>query len=308
MNSLVIVGIVLIVFAIVVISSTVIIVPQRKAYIIERLGKYNRTLEAGISFIIPFFDKIAYRHSLKEIVCDVPPQTCITKDNIAVEIDGILYMQILDPKKASYGIDNCVYASTQLAQTTLRSEIGKLDLDKTFEERESINANIIEAIDKASDPWGLKITRYEISNIHPPQTVRDALEKQMRAERERRATVAESEGDKEARINVAEGKKQEAIKESEGEKLRRINEAEGKAQEINLVAQATAESFRVIAQAINEKGGSEAMNLKIAEQYINQFGHLAKENNTMIVPTNLSDLAGIVASLQKVFEQAKTKS
>ena len=301
----VLIGIFATIFAFVCIAKTVIIVPQRSAYIIERLGKYNKTVEAGLNFIVPFVDKLAYRHSLKEMVADVPPQTCITNDNIAVEIDGVLYMQILDPKKASYGIENCVYASTQLAQTTLRSEIGKLDLDKTFEERESINANIIDAIDKASDPWGLKITRYEISNINPPRTVTDALEKQMRAERERRATVAESEGAKEAKINIAEGKKQEAIKESEGEKLRRVNEAEGKAKEIALVAEATANSFRVIAKAINEKGGTEAMNLKVVEQYIKEFGNLAKENNTMIIPSNLSDVAGISASLKKILTSSK---
>ena len=302
-NSFLIIGFIIFVFALVFIAKSIAIVPQKTAYIVERLGRYNRTLEAGISFIIPFVDKIAYRHVLKEKAIDVPPQNCITKDNISVEIDGVLYLQILDPKKASYGIDNYLYASTQLAQTTLRSEIGKIDLDKTFEERETINANIINVIDKASDPWGIKITRYEISNINPPRSVTDALEKQMRAERERRATVAESEGQKEAKINIAEGEKQEAIKQSEGMKLKQINEAEGKSQEIKLIASATANGIKTIAEAINANGGERAVSLKIAEQYIKEFGNLAQKNNSVIIPTNLSDVAGIVGSLKTIFEQ-----
>ena len=202
----------IIILVIIALAKTAQIVPQRKAYVVERLGKYSRTLEAGFHILIPFLDRIAYKHSLKEVAVDVPSQMCITQDNIAIEIDGVLYLQVLDAKKASYGIENYLYASTQLAQTTLRSEIGKLELDRTFEERDAINANIIQALDKAADPWGLKITRYEIANIAPPQSVRDALEKQMRAERERRAVIAESEGEREAKINVAEGEKQEVIK------------------------------------------------------------------------------------------------
>jgi regulator of protease activity HflC (stomatin/prohibitin superfamily) len=230
---------------------------------------------------------------------------CITKDNIAVEIDGVLYMQVLDAKSASYGIEDYRYASIQLAQTTLRSEIGKLELDRTFEEREQINAHIIDAVDRASEPWGLKITRYEISNINPPQSVKDALEKQMRAERERRAVVAHSEGEREAKINIAEGNKQQAIMLSEAKKQEQINEAEGKAQEIALLATATAEGIRQVAETIQMPGGHEAMNLRVAEQYVEQFGNLARENNTMILPANLGDIGGMVAALTKVVSGQK---
>ena len=282
---------------VVAIVSTVRIVPQKSAFIVERLGKYAKTLDAGFHILAPIIDRIAYKHSLKETAMDVPMQTCITKDNIAVQVDGVLYLQVIDPVKASYGIENYLYAASQLAQTTMRSEVGKLELDRTFEEREAINSAIIEAVDKASDPWGVKITRYEISNISPPQSVTDALEKQMRAEREKRAAIAESEGEREAKINVAEGDKQKAIKQSEGEKMKRINEAEGRAKEIELVALATAEGIRKIAQAIQEPGGTDAVNLRVAEQYIKEFGNLAKENNTVIIPSNLSDIAGMVSSV-----------
>jgi len=290
---------------VVAILMTARIVPQRQAYIVERLGKYHKTLEAGFHVTVPFADRIAYKHSLKEIAMDVPPQFCITKDNIAIEIDGLLYMQVLDPKLASYGIDNYYYAASQLAQTTLRSEIGKLELDKTFEERDTINASVIEALDKASEPWGLKITRYEIANIKPPQSVQDALEKQMRAERERRATIALSEGQREAQINVAEGQKQEVIKQSEAKKQSQINEAEGKAREIELLANATAQGILQIAQAIEQPGGKDAVNLRVAEQYIIQFGNLAKETNTLILPSNLSDIGGAVAGLSKILDSTR---
>ena len=286
----------------IVLIKTARIVPQRKAFVVERLGKYSRTLEAGFHILIPFLDKIAYRHSLKEVAVDVPSQMCITSDNIAIEIDGVLYLQVLDAKNASYGIEDYMFASTQLAQTTLRSEIGKLELDRTFEERDTINANIITALDKASEPWGIKITRYEIANITPPPSVRDALEKQMRAERERRAVIAESEGEKEAKINVAEGEKQEVIKQSEAIREQQINEAEGKAREIELLAIATAQGIEKIAAAIESPGGSEAVNLRIAEQYVDQFGNLAKTNNTLIIPNNLSDVGGMVAGLAKVLD------
>ncbi|HCC20388.1 MAG TPA: paraslipin [Verrucomicrobiales bacterium] len=300
-----IVSIGLVILVVVTLVKTARIVPQRQAFVIERLGKYSRTLSAGFHVLFPFIDRVAYKHSLKEVAIDVPSQMCITKDNIAIEIDGVLYMQVLDAKKASYGIENYHFASAQLAQTTLRSEIGKLELDKTFEERDTINANIINALDKASEPWGLKITRYEIANITPPKSVQDALEKQMRAERERRSQIALSEGEREAAINVAEGHKQQVIKESEAQKLRQINEAEGKAQEITLLAGATAEGIRNIASAINEPGGSDAVNLRIAEQYVREFGNLAKETNTMILPSNLADIGGTVASLGKVLSQTK---
>lgn len=292
-------------FVIFLVVKTAKIVPQRQAYVIERLGKYNKTLNAGFHILIPIMDKVAYKHSLKEITLDVPSQSCITRDNITIEVDGVLYMQVLDPKKASYGIENYFYAATQLAQTTLRSEIGKLELDKTFEEREAINANLIIALDKATEPWGIKITRYEIANIDPPQSVKDALEKQMRAERERRAQVAHSEGDRESRINVAEGHKQDAILRSEAEKSKQINEAEGKAKEIELLAVSTADGILKIAEAINSPGGQDAVNLRVAEQYIIEFGKIAKEGNTLILPANLADIGGTVAGLTKVLEKVK---
>ncbi|MBU1063685.1 paraslipin [bacterium] len=295
----------IIIFVIITFFRTIRVVPQKVAIIVERLGKYNKTLEAGFHWLVPFIDKVAYKHTLKEQAIDVPPQVCITKDNISVEVDGILYMQCVDPMKASYGINNYQFASTQLAQTTMRSVIGKLSLDKTFEERDTINSVIVEAVDKASDPWGVKVTRYEVKNITPPQSIKDAMEKQMRAEREKRAVIAESEGDKQAKINRAEGDKQEAIARSEGEMQKRINEAEGRAQEIRKVAIATAEGLREIAKAINEKGGMNAVNLKIAEQYVSEFGNLAKTNNTVIIPTNLSDIAGMVKSVTTVLQEAK---
>ncbi len=300
--------IIAVIFAIIIIISLfkmARVVPQRTAMVVERLGKYHKTLGAGFHLLIPFIDKVAYTHSLKEIAMDVPPQMCITKDNISIEVDGVLYMQVLDPKKASYGIDNYFYAATQLAQTTLRSEIGKLELDKTFEERENINANLIDALDKASDPWGIKITRYEIANINPPQSVKDALEKQMRAERERRAQVAHSEGEMEAQINIAEGYKQDVIKRSEADKCRQINEAEGKAREIELLATATSDSIRLVAEASQVPGGDAAVNLRVAEQYLGEFGKLAKETNTMILPANLADIGGTIAGLSKVLDVAK---
>ncbi len=300
-----IVSIGLVILVVVTLVKTARIVPQRQAFVIERLGKYSRTLTAGFHILLPFIDRVAYKHTLKEVAIDVPSQMCITKDNIAIEIDGVLYMQVLDAKKASYGIENYHFASAQLAQTTLRSEIGKLELDKTFEERDTINSNIINALDKASEPWGLKITRYEIANITPPKSVQDALEKQMRAERERRSQIALSEGEREAAINIAEGQKQQVIKESEAQKLRQINEAEGKAQEITLLATATSEGIRNIGEAINSPGGSDAVNLRIAEQYVKEFGNLAKENNTMIIPSNLADVGGTVAALGQVLSSTK---
>jgi regulator of protease activity HflC (stomatin/prohibitin superfamily) len=289
------------------ISTMVKIVPQRTAIIVERLGKYKATYIAGFQIIIPFIDKVRYRHTLKEQAMDVAPQICITKDNIAVEVDGILYLQVLDPQKASYGIDNYKFASIQIAQTTMRSVIGKLELDKTFEEREAINTAIVDAVDKASEPWGVKVTRYEVKNISPPQSIRDAMEKQMRAEREKRAIIAESEGTKQAKINVAEGDKQELIKKSEGEMQKRINEAAGRASEIEQLAVATANGLRAIATAISEENGLNAVNLRIAEQYLVGFANLAKQNNTIILPSNLTDVAGIVATATSMFSELKDK-
>lgn len=295
---------IIVIAVLVTLFKTAVIVPQRQAYIVERLGRYSSTLEAGFHILIPFLDRVAYRRTLKETPIDVPPQQCITKDNITVDVDGILYLQVMDPAKASYGIDNYLWASTQLAQTTMRSEIGKLDLDEIFEVRESINAAICGAVDKASDPWGIKVTRYEIKSITPPQTIRDAMEKQMRAEREKRAMIAESEGERQARINRAEGEKQEAIAKSEGEKLRRINEAEGRSQEILLVAKATAEGLTAIAESISKNdGGTDAVNLRLAEQYIAEFGKLAKEGTTMVLPSNLADIASVLKMATGVIQK-----
>ena len=289
------------------IIKTAVIVPQKTAYIVERLGKYRCTLGAGFHILVPFFDRVAYRHTLKEQAIDVPPQECITKDNIAVSVDGILYMQVMDPAKASYGIGNYLFATTQLAQTTMRSEMGKLDLDRSFEERTSINAAIVAAVDKASDPWGIKVTRYEIKNITPPRTIRDAMEKQMRAEREKRAMIAESEGERQAKINRAEGEKQEAINLSEGERQRKINEAEGRAKEILLVAEAQAEGIRKVAEALSGKGGVESVNMQLAQQYLAQFGNLAKTNNTMIIPSDLANVAGVIKACTSIVKQADSR-
>ncbi|MDO1450533.1 SPFH domain-containing protein [Rhodocytophaga aerolata] len=294
-------------FVLVTFLSSFKVVPQRSAYIVERLGKYSRTLEAGFHVLIPYIDRIAYKQNQKEQAIDVAAQICITKDNIAVEVDGILYLQVIDPLKASYGIDNYKFAVVQISQTTMRSIIGKMELDKTFEERETVNGSIVEAVDKASGPWGIKVSRYEVKNISPPQSIKDAMEKQMRAEREKRALIAESEGDKQAKINRAEGEKQETIARSEGEKQRRINEATGRATEIELVAVATAKGITEIARSINEEGGMNAVNLRVAEQYLTEFGKLAKVNNTMIVPADLSDIAGVLTSITSVLNKTKVE-
>jgi len=296
----------IIAFAIVIILiKTVKIVPQKQAWIVERLGKYNSTLGAGMHILLPFIDKVSYQSDLKECAIDVPPQQCVTKDNIIVEVDGLLYLQVVDPVKASYGISDYLFACSQLAQTTLRSEVGKLELDRTFEERATINSAICAEVDKASDPWGVKVTRYEIKTIKPPMSVLDAMEKQMRAEREKRAQIAESEGERQAKINRADGEKCEAIAHSEGEKQKRINEAAGKAEEIRLVAEATAKGIETIAEAIRKEGGNEAVNLRLAEQYINEFGKLAKTGNTMIVPADLANVSGFIKSVAKVLESNK---
>ena len=291
---------ILVIFVIILICKALVIVPQKSAYIVERLGKYRMTLEAGFHIIIPFIDRLAYRLSMKEMAIDVPPQQCITKDNIMVDVDGVLYLQVMEPTKAAYGIDDYMFATTQLAQTTMRSEMGKLDLDRSFEERTTVNAAIVEAVDKASDPWGIKVTRYEIKNITPPRTISDAMEKQMRAEREKRAMIAESEGERQSKINRAEGERQQAIALSEGERARRINVAEGQAKEILLVAEAQAESIRKVAQALNEPGGLASVHMQLAQNYLNQFGHLAKTNNTMIVPANLSDVVGMLKACSQI--------
>lgn len=306
-TSTIIISVGIAILVLILIVSTAKIVPQRSAFIVERLGKYNNTLHAGFHILIPFIDKISYKHTLKEQAIDVAPQTCITRDNISVEVDGILYLQVIDPKNASYGIDDYRFASIQIAQTTMRSIIGKLELDKTFEERDTINVSIVDAVDKASDPWGVKVTRYEVKNIVPPQSIKDAMEKQMRAERSKRAVIAESEGEKQSKINVAEGAKQELIATSEGEKQKRINEAMGKAAEIESIATATANGIRAIAEAIGSNNGIDAVNLRIAEQYLMEFGKLAGTNNTMIIPQNMADISGVIATATSVFKETNKK-
>ena len=294
METLIAVGVVA-VLVLVVIGKIAIVVPQQNAYVVEYLGKYRKTMQAGFHILIPFVERIAYRHNLKERAVDIPEQICITRDNVQVGVDGVLYMKVLDAQRASYGIGDFIFAISQLAQTTLRSEIGKIVLDRTFEERGTINASVVMELDKASDPWGVKVLRYEIKNINPPQDVLSAMEKQMRAEREKRAVILTSEGERDAKINEAEGGKQQVIKESEASKQQKINEAEGEAEAILTVATATAEGLRRVADALQTTGGDRAMQLRIAEQYIEEFGRLAKTGNTFVVPSNLSDIASMIA-------------
>jgi regulator of protease activity HflC (stomatin/prohibitin superfamily) len=271
------------------------VVPQQSAYVVESFGKYSRTLHAGFHIVVPLMERVAYKHSLKELAADIAEQTCITRDNVQVAVDGVLYLQVLDPQRASYGITNYMFAIAQLAQTTLRSEIGKIDLDRTFEARGTINSNVVAELDKASESWGVKVLRYEIKNITPPKDVLHAMEKQMRAEREKRAVILTSEGERDAKVNQAEGEKQRVIKESEAQQQRQINEAQGEAQAILAVATATAEGLNRVGAALSREGGNEAMQLRIGEEYVKQFGKLAKESNTLVVPANLSDLSSIIA-------------
>ena len=280
---------------ILVIVKTAVIVPQQSAYVIERLGRYSRTMQAGFHILLPFLDTVAYKHTLKEQAIDISEQLCITRDNVQVGVDGVLYLQVLEPHQASYGITNYIFAISQLAQTTLRSEVGKIDLDRTFEERSSINRLIVNELDQASAPWGVKVLRYEIRNINPPTDVLAAMEKQMRAEREKRAVILSSEGERDAKINEAEGEKQRVIKESEATRTQQINEAQGEAEAILAVATATAEGMVQVARSVSVDGGMDAMRLRVAEQYIAQFGQLAKEGNTLVVPANLSDLSSMLA-------------
>jgi regulator of protease activity HflC (stomatin/prohibitin superfamily) len=284
----------LVVVVVLVLARTTVVVPQQSAYVVEKLGKYSRTLQAGFHILIPFVERVAYRHSLKEQALDVAEQICITRDNVQVGVDAVLYMQVLDPHLASYGITNYGFAISQLAQTTLRSEIGKIELDRTFEARGTINANVVSELDKASAAWGVKVMRYEIKNITPPKDVLSAMEKQMRAEREKRAVVLTSEGERDAKINQAEGDKQRVIKQSEANQQQQINEAQGQAAAILAVATATAEGLRQVGTALSGQGGIEAMQLRIGEEYVKQFGKLAKESNTLVVPANLTDLAAVV--------------
>jgi regulator of protease activity HflC (stomatin/prohibitin superfamily) len=295
MNSALIVAIVLAFVLLIVLSRTAVVVPQQSAYVVERLGRYNGVLNAGFHILVPFMDAIRYRHSLKEDAMDIPEQICITRDNVQVGVDGVLYLKVLNPERASYGISDYRFAITQLAQTTLRSEVGKIELDRTFEERSHINIEVVTELDKASEPWGVKVLRYEIKNITPPKDVLAAMEKQMRAEREKRAAILTSEGHRDSAINMAEGDKQQVIKQSEANRQQQINEAEGQASAILAVATATAEGIRQVASAIESPGGALAVQLRVAEQYITQFGNIAKEGNTLVVPASLSDVSSMLA-------------
>jgi regulator of protease activity HflC (stomatin/prohibitin superfamily) len=293
----------LILLLLIIVAKTAVVVPQQNAFVVERLGRYAGTLDAGFHILVPFVDVIRYKHVLKEVAIDIPEQICITRDNVQVGVDGVLYLRVLNPERASYGISDFRFAIMQLAQTTLRSEMGKIDLDKTFEERTTINTAVVTEVDKATEPWGVKVMRYEIKNITPPHDVLSAMEKQMRAEREKRAVILTSEGQRDAAINNAEGDKQKVIKASEARRQQQINEAEGQASAIQAIANATAEGIRSVAAAINDPGGRDAVQLRVAEQYIGQFGQLAKANNTMIIPTNLADLSGIIATAMNVVKQ-----
>jgi regulator of protease activity HflC (stomatin/prohibitin superfamily) len=303
MNEGLFVLLVLAALVLIVIAKTAVVVPQQSAYVVERLGKYAATLDAGFHMLVPFIDRIRYRHSLKEAAIDIPEQVCITRDNVQVSVDGILYLKVLNPQRASYGISDFHFALIQLGQTTLRSEIGKIELDRTFEERTNINIQVVNELDKASEAWGVKVLRYEIKNITPPKGVLDAMEKQMRAEREKRAVILTSEGERDAAINQAEGEKQQVIKASEAKKQQQINEAEGAASAILAIAQATAEGLRKVAETIRVPGGQEAVQLRVAEQYISKFGELAKTNNTLILPATVSDVGSMIALAMSAIRQ-----
>jgi regulator of protease activity HflC (stomatin/prohibitin superfamily) len=294
--------------ALLTLKKTAVVVPQQSAYVVERLGKYSSTLNAGLHILVPFIDVIRYRHSVKELALDIAEQICITKDNVQVGVDGVLYIKVLDAERASYGITDFRFAISQLAQTTLRSEIGKIDLDRTFEERSTINVSVVNELDKASAPWGVKVMRYEIKNINPPQDVVNAMEKQMRAEREKRAVVLTSEGQRDAAINEAEGEKQQVIKASEAKRQQQINEAEGEAQAILAIATATSEGIRKVAEAIQDPGGYEAVQLRVAEQYIGEFGELAKASNTLVLPASVSDVGSMIALAMNVINKNPGKT
>jgi regulator of protease activity HflC (stomatin/prohibitin superfamily) len=306
MTEALIVALVLVILVGIIMAKTAVVVPQQNAYVVERLGKYATTLDAGFHILLPFIDTIRYRHSLKETAVDIPEQICITRHNVQVHVDGVLYLKVLDPERASYGVADYPFAISQLAQTTLRSEIGKIELDRTFEERTQINLNIVTELDKATEPWGIKVLRYEIKNITPPADVLAAMEKQMRAEREKRAVILTSEGERDAVINTAEGDKQQVIKGSEAKKQQQINEAEGAAAAIMAIAEATAEGVRKVAEAMQVPGGYEAVQLRVAEQYITQFGALAKTNNTMILPASVSDIGAMIAMAMHVITRTPT--
>ncbi len=297
--------IVIVVVAIVFVVQGVKVVPQQNAWVVERLGRFHAILEPGLKIIVPFIDRLAYKHSLKEIPLDVSEQVCITRDNTQLSVDGIIYFQVTDPRLASYGSSNYIAAITQLAQTALRSEIGKMELDKTFESRDEMNKQVVAVLDEAGRSWGVKVLRYEIKNITPPETILRSMQQQITAEREKRALIAKSEGEKQQEINVAEGEKQAAVLKSEGEKTSRINRAQGEATALRLVAEATAAAVEAVAASMSKEGGQQAANLKIAELYINALALMARTNNTMIVPANVSDVAGVVATAMSVLDKTR---
>jgi regulator of protease activity HflC (stomatin/prohibitin superfamily) len=299
------VALVLFVIAMVLVFKTINVVPQQHAWVVERLGKYDRTLAPGLSLVFPFVDRIAYKHILKEIPLDVPPQVCITRDNTQLQVDGILYFQITDPMRASYGSSNYIQAITQLAQTTLRSVIGKMELDKTFEERDHINTAIVNAIDESAANWGVKVLRYEIKDLTPPKEILHAMQAQITAEREKRALIAASEGRRQEQINIASGEREASIARSEGEKQASINRAHGEAAAIVALAEASADALRKVGAAIREPGGQDAVNLRVAEEYVDAFANLAKTNNSIIVPANLSDMSGLIASAMQIVKVQK---
>ena len=303
-NAALVIAILVAALVLLVVVKTATVVPQQSAFVVERLGRFHAALEAGFHVLLPFVDVIRYRHTLKEQSFEIPEQICITRDNVQVGVDGVLYLKVLDPQRASYGIADYHFAISQLAQTTLRSEIGKIELDRTFEERAHINAQTVSELDKATVPWGVKVLRYEIKNITPPKDILAAMEKQMRAEREKRAVILTSEGERDAAVNVAEGKKQQAIKASEGNRQQQINEAEGQASAILAVAHATAEGLRKVAESISAPGGVEAVQLRVAEQYVEQFGNLAKSGTTLVLPANLSDVGSMIALATSVLRGA----
>ncbi|MBI3731040.1 SPFH domain-containing protein [Undibacterium sp. Ji83W] len=299
------VALVLLVLAMVFVFKTINVVPQQHAWVVERLGKYHATLGPGLNIVVPFVDRIAYKHILKEIPLDVPPQVCITRDNTQLQVDGILYFQITDAMRASYGSSNYIAAITQLAQTTLRSVIGKMELDKTFEERDHINTTIVNAIDESAANWGVKVLRYEIKDLTPPKEILHAMQAQITAEREKRALIAASEGRKQEQINIATGEREASIAKSEGEKQASINRAQGQAAAILSIAEASAEAIRKTAAAMQLPGGSDAANLKVAEQYVAAFANLAKTNNSIIIPANLGDMSGLIATAMQVVKSQK---
>ena len=304
MGEALVVALVLAVLVIIIIAKTAVVVPQQSAYVVERLGKFRDTLGAGFHILIPFLDAIRYKHSLKENAVDIPEQVCITRDNVQVRVDGVLYLKVLNPERASYGAADYHFAISKLAQTTLRSEVGKIDLDRTFEERTHINTQVVNELDKATEPWGVKVLRYEIKNISPPQDVLAAMEKQMRAEREKRAVILTSEGERDAAVNIAEGQKQQVIKASEAKKQQQINEADGAAAAILALANATAEGIRRVAESIGIPGGYEAVQLRVAENYFIRFGELANAaNSTLIVPANVADAASMVATAMSIIRR-----